>query len=414
MRIVQLTQSYPPMLSGAALFAQRLSEGLSTRGHQVLVLTASDQMEPYRTVKGDLSIDRYRSRNNPLRVGQRFAGWPHRAIIRGLEEFSPDIIHLHDPFQFALSALGYASKKSVPIIFTTHQLPWFLSPYLPDMIGIKLKVERMMWSYAKWFLRQCTTVIAPTQTVARVIKKNTWIDPVTISYGVDLDTYNNAETHIERRLELFRQLGIPDEMPIILYVGRLDVDKQVADVIEGTAQAVINKKAHLLIVGDGTQKNRLIEKSRQLGIEQQTHFTGFIYKQSLLSDIYQNASVFVTASQIETQGLTLLEAAACGVPIVAYRATCIPEIVHHDINGKLVEPGDTASMSEAILKILAQPHIAKAMGAAGCKIASQHSVRNTIIGHERLLMKVIENHSKSSSAQSITLPDRVRRSDVSD
>lgn len=414
MRFIQLTQSYPPMVSGAALFAQRLSEGLSNRGHHVLVLTASDQKEPYRTVKGLLTVERYRSVNNPLRVGQRFAGWPRRSIMRSLKDFSPDIIHLHDPLQFALSALPYAAKRRVPVIFTTHQLPWFLCAYLPDVMRMKQGVERIMWSYSKWFLRQCNAVITPTRTVASVVRENTGINPVTISYGVDLDIFNNAGKKQSSQKELFHQLGIPTKSPIILYVGRLDVDKQVNHVIEGAAEALIRKKAHLLIVGDGTQKNRLMELCRQLGIERQSHFAGFIYDQSLLSAIYANASVFVTASEIETQGLTLLEAAASGLPIVAYRATCIPEIVHQDVNGKLAQPGDMAALSDAILEILAHPDRARTMGIAGREIAGQHSFRNTIIRHEQLAMKVIEGFSSYPSAQVKALPDRVKQSDVYD
>jgi glycosyltransferase involved in cell wall biosynthesis len=402
------------MVSGAALFAQRLSEGLSNRGHHVLVLTASDQPEPYRTAKGSLAVERFRSMHQPLRVGQRFAGWPHRAIMRSLERFSPDIIHLHDPFQFALSALRYAAKKSLPVIFTTHQLPWFLSAYLPDIIGMKQAVERIMWSYSKWLLKQCTVVITPTRTVASLVKANTGINPTTISHGVDLDIYNNASIDSSSQKELFRRLGIPPKSPIILYVGRLDLDKQVNHVIEGAAHALIQKKAHLLIVGDGTQKNRLMEMCREVGIEQRSHFTGFIYEQSLLSAIYANASVFITASEIETQGLTLLEAAASGLPIVAYRATCIPEIVHQDVNGKLVQSGDKAALSDAILEILAHPERARTMGMAGREIAGQHSFRNTIIRHERLAMKAIEGFSSYPSAQLKALPDRVKQSDVSD
>lgn len=409
MRIIQLTQSYPPMVSGAALFVQRLSEGLSNRGHQVLVVTASDQLEPYCMSKGYLTVDRCRSIHHPLRVGQRFAGWPHRSIMRNLEAFSPDIIHLHDPIQFAHSALSYASKKNVPVILTVHQLPWFLSAYLPDILKIKPCAERIMWSYLKWLLKQCSAVITPTRTVASVVRAHTGINPDTISYGVDLNIYNNNEKNLSSQKVLFRMLGIPQGKPLILYVGRLDIDKQAIDVIEGAAKAVTRKMAHLLIVGDGTQKNKLMERCHELGIEQQSYFTGFIHDQSLLSAIYRSSSVFVTASEIETQGLTLLEAAASGLPIVAYRATCIPEIVHHDVNGKLVEPGDKNSLSDAILEILTNTKLARSMGTAGSKIASQHSVHNTVIHYERLAINVIEEYLHYSYAQLRALPERVKK-----
>src|SRR5512143_3698096 len=100
MKIALLAQSYPPMVSGAAIFVQTLAEGMARRGHQVLVLTASDRPSGYSESKGNLTIRRVRSLRNPFRVGQRFALWPFREIAAALEAFQPDVIHLHDPFQF--------------------------------------------------------------------------------------------------------------------------------------------------------------------------------------------------------------------------------------------------------------------------------------------------------------------------
>ncbi len=77
-----------------------------------------------------------------------------------------------------------------------------------------------------------------------------------------------------------------------------------------------------------------------LGITDRVKFTGCISLQDGLPEIYRAASLFVSASEIETQGIVLLEAAASGLPIAAVHATCIPEIVHHGVNGYLAESGD--------------------------------------------------------------------------
>lgn len=414
MRIAQLTQSYPPMVSGAAIVSQRLVEGFSKSGHQVLVLTASDQPKPYSSISGNVTVDRCRSMHNPFRVGQRFTLWSRRSITQDLEKFSPDIIHLHDPLQLALFALRYGEIKNVPVIMTTHQLPWFISASLPNLKGIKNRVEGIMWIYARWLMKRCAKVITPTITIAELVHAKTGINPIVISNGVDLDIFCRKERNQSVNKYLVQNIGIPKDVPLILYVGRLDIDKEVNDIVDAAAEAIRKKEAHLLIVGDGTQKTKLIKKCCELGIENQSHFPGFIQEKALISSIYRRASVFVSASQIETQGLTLLEAAACGIPIVAYRATCIPEIVINNANGRLVEPGDKDALADAIVEIISQPKLAKSMGKAGHKIASQHAVRSTVNSYEQLSMRIIEANLSYPAAQLKALPSRVSQPDAFD
>ena len=94
MRIVYLTQSYPPMISGAAVFARQLAEAMAERGNQVLVITASDNSQPYLFHNENLTVLRLRSYHNPLRVGQRFPFYPRHAMLKALREFQPDIISI--------------------------------------------------------------------------------------------------------------------------------------------------------------------------------------------------------------------------------------------------------------------------------------------------------------------------------
>jgi glycosyltransferase involved in cell wall biosynthesis len=96
------------------------------------------------------------------------------------------------------------------------------------------------------------------------------------------------------------------------------------------------------------------------------------------------ASLFATASEIETQGIVLLEAAASGLPIAAVNATCIPEIVRHGVNGYLVEPGDINGLSRAMLKILSMPSLAQSMGRRSRAFATEHDTRLMMDAYERL------------------------------
>src|SRR3990172_10024630 len=99
MRIAYLAQAYPPMISGAALFADQIAEAMASRGHQVLVLAASDKEYSYHIQKGNLTIQRMRSLQNPMRVGQRFLLYPRGMVMKTLHQFRPEVIHTHEPLQ---------------------------------------------------------------------------------------------------------------------------------------------------------------------------------------------------------------------------------------------------------------------------------------------------------------------------
>ena len=402
MKLAFLTQSYPPMLSGAAIFARQLAEGMAGRGHQVLVIAASDRGSPYLAQSGNLSVLRLRSVTNPLRAGQRFMILSHRAILRALADFDPQLIHTHEPFQVGLTGIAYARHSGIPVSLNIHQLPWFVASYLPRVEILRTGMESLLWGYAGWVLRKFSILFAPTQTISDIVVRRTGICPRTISYGLDLNTFSNLHPSPDREKALRRRTGLPMSVPILLHVGRLDSDKQVDCVIRAAAETMKDTAAHLLMVGDGHAKPALMKLCRSLGIGDRAHFPGYITVGQGLPDLYRLASLFVTASEIETQGIVLLEAAASGLPIVAVRATCIPEIVHHGENGFLAEPGDTLALARAMTTLLQDATLAGYMGAAGSLLAQAHNQQDTLDGYESIYEEWVARNK-------VKVPGKVRK-----
>lgn len=392
MKIAYLTQSYPPMVSGAALIAEHLAKEMALRDHKVLVIAASDREHGYITIENNLTILRLRSIHNPLRVGQRFILYPRRTILYYLHKFQPDVIHTHDPLQMGMIGLEYARRTNTPTLLFIHQLPWFVSAYLPEFYGIRYGVETALWAYARWLLQQFSILITPTQTIANIIRSMTGIESQTISYGIDLQTFHPHLCH-DDGTAIRTRLNLPPNVPIILHVGRLDTDKHVDRVILAAEQCLRETDAHLLIVGDGRQKPALMELCRSKGIAQRCHFPGYFSAQEGLPEIYRMARLFVTASEIETQGLVLLEAAASGLPIVAVRATCVPEIVHDGLNGYLAESNEIATLGKLITKLIMEPEKAREMGQVGCRLVAQHNIQTTIDSCEHLYIELLKQRT---------------------
>ena len=391
MRIAYLTQSYPPMISGAAISARQTAESMVGRGHQVLVIAASERENPYNIYKENLTVLRLRSIKNPVRVGQRMLVFPFRPIMNALHRFRPDIIHVHDPVQMGWFALAYGRRNRIPVVFTAHQLPWAVASYFPK--SFKPLIEKILWMYARWVLGRYSSVVTPTQTIAEIVKRMSGLQPKVISNGLDLQTFH-PPLFLDDGSASRQKWNLPSRVPLLLHTGRLDSDKKVDQVIRSASPALRESEAHLVIVGDGCQKQSLVQLCRDLGIENRVHFLGFVSVEDGLPEIYRSADIFLTVSEIETQGLVLLEAAASGLPIVAVNATCIPEIVHDGVNGFLAASGDSATFSDAIVTLLNDPECARRMGAEGRILAGKHDFGNTCALHEKLYLDVVKQTYK--------------------
>ncbi len=385
MKILQICQSYPPMVSGAARIAAELAEGLTEAGHEVLVIAASDRSEGgYGEENGRLRIERLPSHHNPARVGQRYLLWPQRAISEWVAAFQPDVIHLHEPLTLALCALRAANRQQIPVLLPLHQLPWFVSKYRPTFWVNPISIEWLLWRYGSWLLRHCAATIAPTQQAVSSIWQQTGCCAHVIPYGTDLRRFQVGPLSGAEAKRLRMKLGLSAEKPIILHVGRLDMDKDVHFVMAAAASVMEQVDAELLMVGDGRQRQALEKLCAVLGIADRCHFTGFIAHDEGLPDIYRLANVFITASEIETFGLVLLEAMASACPVVAVKTPCVAETARDRECGFLVQPRDVIALAEKVVWLLRNPQAAGQMGLAGQAISRRFNKEAMIEAHAQL------------------------------
>jgi glycosyltransferase involved in cell wall biosynthesis len=375
------------MISGAALVVENLAAGMARSGHKVLVIAASDTSQTYTIQKENLTVLRLKSVHNPTRVGQRFTPYSRQSVTRALQEFKPETIHSHEPMPISLPAIRYAGEMNVPTVITIHQLPPTATRHLPGYL--QAGMEKLLWKYGRWYSEKFMALITPTETTSNQVRKIIGRPVTTISNGIDLQTFHPPHSK-DDGAAIRHKWNLPTDVPIVLHVGRLDPDKNVDRVIQAAAQAFTENNAHLLIVGDGLRKSALMKLCESLGISDRVHFTGFISTKQGLPELYRIARLFITTSEIETQGLVLLEAAASGLPIIAIRATCIPEIVHNGVNGFLAEPGDVDGLGQGMSILLRDGNKVAEMGRASLALAQQHDNRFTIEAHEKLYHQLIE------------------------
>lgn len=403
MRIAITSDLYYPMSNGVAVFAHNLAKGLARQGHDVMVICPSFTGKKYRTRKDGVTTVYMRSVRFPFypdqinavpegkkilnklpvpRLAYRHGLWitvdPYPELKKALNKFHPDVIHNQTAEMIAIAAQRYAKKNDVPMVSTGHAYPDNLTSQVKLLRPIKKPLDAMIRMYMASFLKHSEYATMPTEmAIDDLVPKNRRRFNVTVeplSNGVDLAKFNpgRASARVLRRYHL--KPGVPR----VLYVGRVDPEKSISNVVTAFA-GVLEKipEAELVIVGDGTDRRHLIDLAKSLGIEKNVKFPGRIMPPDVI-DIYNSATVFATASETETQGIVLIEAAATGLPLVAVDAGAVRELCQNKKNGVLCKPRDIEEMTGALVKILQDKELQKKYGRASLEIAKKHDLNHTL------------------------------------
>ena len=248
--------------------------------------------------------------------------------------------------------------------------------------------ERLLWGYGRYLTRQFHEIIVPTQTIAHIMENKIGCCPQVLPYGINLERFSMKSNNSEENAKLRQKYGLDPQLPIILHVGRIDIEKKVEVVVRAAAQAMKQVEAQLLVVGNGRQLNTIIHLSEDLGIRDRCHFPGYVATDGDLPGLYQMADLFVTACEIETFGIVVLEAMASGLPVVAPAASCLPELVKHNVNGRLVEPGNIEKMANHLAALLQDKTARCQLSYQGHKMAQSFATRKMIDAHEQHYLNV--------------------------
>jgi 1,2-diacylglycerol 3-alpha-glucosyltransferase len=182
-------------------------------------------------------------------------------------------------------------------------------------------------------LKKVSTLIAPTQKVENTLqsygmKTNIEIVPS----GISLEQHRQRLAP-QDRLEKRRALGFSEEDLVLLNLGRLGGEKNLEELIELFAEAwKENNNLKFLIVGDGPARENLEKLAKKLGVSEHVIFTGMVAPGEV-QDYYQLGDIFVSASTSETQGLTYIEAAANGLPLLCRQDDCLADVLCSGENG---------------------------------------------------------------------------------
>jgi glycosyltransferase involved in cell wall biosynthesis len=201
-----------------------------------------------------------------------------------------------------------------------------------------------------------------------------------IPHGVDTERYHPADD--KERAELRARLRLPPSSTLIAYTGRLLKGKGLEILLEGFARvAGPDSRAHLLLVGSGAGQALTVEadlqsRVKELGLAARVTFAGRVER---VEDYLRASDVFAFPSLFEALGLSLLEAASCGLPCVASRTGGIVDVVEDGRSGLLVPPGDERALAAALAALCTDPGRRRSLGGRGREVAlSRFDVRDSV------------------------------------
>lgn len=361
MKIVITSDIYYPMVNGVAMFAYNLASGLARRGHEVAVICPSFTGEAKRVVDPESGVVVYHLKSvrfpfypdqiNQVTEGKAILGramprlayknglwispYPYPELRKILQEIQPDVVHNQTAEMISLATVWYARKYGVPLVSTGHAYPDNLTSQLRILKPIKRPLDAVLRAYMASFLKNSEYATMPTEVAIDdlVPKRRRRFKVVeALSNGVDLERFVPGE---RPGLDFFKKYGIDPKLRVILHVGRVDPEKSIERVVRAFWEVRQEREdVQLVVVGDGTERERLTELARELGISEVVHFVGRVMGADLI-EFYRMGEVFVTASETETQGLVLVEAAAMGLPLVAVDAGAVREVCVDGVNGVL-------------------------------------------------------------------------------
>ncbi len=273
-------------------------------------------------------------------------GVAYKQVKKLMKENDYDFVHCHSPIGGLIARLaGKATKTKV--IYTAHGFHFYKGAPLKNWL-IYYPIE---WLLAHW----TNTLITINQEDYAFAKKHMHAKKVVYvpGIGVDLSKFGGASVNRNEKrkaLGIPAELGISDDDWVLVYVAELNQNKNQSSLLDMLHELLKKKKnVKLLLVGRGDAMNALKEKANRLGIQNNVIFAGY---RSDIVDIMFASDIAVPSSIREGLGINVIEAMACGVPVVAYDNRGHRSIIKDGVNGYLIKNGDHAYMSDRVFYLM--------------------------------------------------------------
>jgi glycosyltransferase involved in cell wall biosynthesis len=356
LRIALFSGNYNYVRDGANQALNRLVGWLLENGAQVRVYSPTTKTPAFEPAGDLISLP---SLPIPGRSEYRVTTILPPRIKKDLNRFAPNVVHISSPDSAGHSAVRWAQRHNIPVLGSVHTR-FETYPRYYNMAFLEPVLEAIL----RRLYRKCDAIVAPSDSMAQVLREQRMSYDVGIwSRGVDKHIFNPSMRDMDWR----RSLGLADDVPVIGFLGRLVMEKGL-DVFSDSIDRLVRRQVphQVLVVGEGPARGWFESRLPK------AVFAGF-QGGTDLGRAVASMDLFFNPSITETFGNVTLEAMACGVPVVAARATGSESLVEHNVTGQLVRPGATVDFADALQAYCGNPELRGVHGQAGLKRSEKYS-----------------------------------------
>ncbi|MBQ8135938.1 MAG: glycosyltransferase [Clostridia bacterium] len=341
LRIGEFTDTYIPVVDGVGRVVLAYAETLCQKGHQVTVVCPMYNTG-YRGGYPFELVD-FKGLGVPSAKQYKFgSSFFDRHCRKRLNEIPLDIVHAHSPFCAGAEALRIAKQRKIPLVGTFH------SKYYDDFLKItkseslaKLGVKMVVNFYS-----HCDDVWAVGDRTAEVLHE--------YGYKGEIKVIPNGVTPRKLKPEALEdaiaRFHIAQDRPVLLFVGQINWKKNILRILE--ACAILKEQGvsfQMLFAGQGPDQKPIVEKIKELGLEDTVSLIGHITDTDLLDGLYASADLFIFPSLYDNAPMVVREAAVMRTPAVMVAKSSGSEIIKDGVNGFLCDD-DSKDLANTILK----------------------------------------------------------------
>lgn len=389
LNIAVVTETYPPDINGVAHTLSKIVDGLRGRGHVIwLVRPRQQSAEVASSLAGfqevlvrGLPIPFYRQ----LRLGLP----AKRELLRLWTLQRPDIVHIATEGPLGWSALQAARKLKLPVStdFRTNFHAYSHHYGIGWLRGAIL-------GYMKKFHNAAQATMVPTAQLEGELAASGFKRLAVVPRGIDTQLFSPAH----RSAQLRQSWGVNNDSRVLLYVGRLAVEKNLGLVIQCYRNLKLqHPNITLVLVGDGPLRAELQQKHTDIV------FSGFRVGEDLAQH-YASADIFAFASKTETFGNVTIEAMASGLAVAAFRHAAAGELIVSGDNGLLADPAKDHEFEAALGKLLGDPARMQAMGLRATTSARALGWPAVVEKTESIFSQVLSAHGTPYAATMVVAP----------
>ncbi len=377
LRIALFSGNYNYVRDGANQALNRLADYLLRQGAQVRAYSPTVANPAFKPTGELVSVP---SVAIPFRPEYRLPLALTPRIRRDLAAYQPNIVHIASPDIVAHRAITWARRHDVAAIASIHtRFDTYLAYYHLEIL------EPAARAIMRRLYRRCDAIVAPAESTAAVLRAQRMNRDISIwTRGVDREQFHPGRRDMEWR----RGLGIADDELVVVFLGRVVIEKGLdvfADAVDALAEREV--KHRVVVIGEGPARP---------WFEQRLPNAVFIGQQ-LGNDLARglaSSDVFLNPSITEAFGNVTLESMACGLPVVAAVATGATSLVRDGESGMLVEPSDAGGFADALDAYAKDPELRRRHGEAGLAYAQTMDWDHINSAVVRTYLRVIDKRAR--------------------